>query len=415
MNQVPQSSKPLAGVRVLDLTQFLSGPYATMILGDLGAEVIKVEPPQGDATRTIPPNFVGEDSAYYLSINRNKRDVVIDLKKPQGRDLVLRLAKACDIVIENNRPGVIDRLGLGYSELSKANPAIVWASISGFGQDGPYRDYPAYDMIVQALSGGMSLTGEAGRPAVRAGIPIGDLAAGMYAVIGLLAALHESKASGRGRKIDVAMLDCQVAMLCYQAAYHLVSGKVPGPQGREHDSFATYRTFQAGDGVSVVVCANTEKMWQDMARILGLGELVDDPRFRTNADRHEHRSTLVPLMDAAFLKRQAAEWIVDFRKAGIPVGVVNTLDRALTDPHVLHRNMVVNMSDEAGHAVRVVGNPVKFSGEPEFPPGYPPPFGGDTRAVLSDVLGCSAEEIASLLADQVVLDRTPEKKPNTRS
>ncbi|MBI2960258.1 MAG: CoA transferase, partial [Betaproteobacteria bacterium] len=349
MNQGSQSSKPLAGVRVLDLTQFLSGPYATMILGDLGAEVIKVEPPQGDATRTIPPNFVGEESAYYLSINRNKRSIVIDLKKPQGRELVLKLAKASDIVIENNRPGVIDRLGLGYSELSRANPAIVWASISGFGQDGPYRDYPAYDMIVQALSGGMSLTGEPGRPAVRAGIPIGDLAAGMYAIIGILAALHESKATGRGKRIDVAMLDCQVAMLCYQAAYYLVSGKVPRPQGREHDSFATYRTFEAGDGVSVVVCANTEKMWQDMARILGLGELVDDARFRTNADRHEHRSALVPLMDAAFLKRPAQEWILDFRKAGIPVGVVNTLDRALADPHVLHRNMVVNMTDEAGH------------------------------------------------------------------
>lgn len=413
MNQGSSSSRPLAGVRVLDLTQFLSGPYATMILGDLGAEVIKVEPPQGDATRTIPPNFVGEESAYYLSINRNKRSIVIDLKKPQGRELVLKLAKASDIVIENNRPGVIDRLGLGYAELARANPAIIWASISGFGQDGPYRDYPAYDMIVQALSGGMSLTGEPGRPAVRAGIPIGDLAAGMYAIIGILAALHESKATGRGKRIDVAMLDCQVAMLCYQAAYYLVSGNVPRPQGREHDSFATYRTFEAGDGVSVVVCANTEKMWQDMARILGLAELVDDPRFRTNADRHEHRSALVPLMDAAFLKRPAAEWIAEFRKASIPVGVVNTLDRALTDPHVLHRNMVVNMTDEAGHNVRVVGNPVKFTGEPESAPVYPPRFGVDTRAVLADVLGCSAQEIASLLADQVVLDRMPGRKPTS--
>ncbi|MBI4294115.1 MAG: CoA transferase [Betaproteobacteria bacterium] len=411
MNQGSQSSKPLAGVRVLDLTQFLSGPYATMILGDLGAEVIKVEPPQGDATRTIPPNFVGEDSAYYLSINRNKRSIVVDLKKPQGRELVLRLAKASDIVIENYRPGVMDRLGLGYGELSRANPAIIWASISGFGQDGPYRDYPAYDMIVQALSGGMSLTGESGRPAVRAGIPIGDLAAGMFSVIGILAALHECKAAGRGKRIDVAMLDCQVSMLCYQAAYYLVSGKVPGPQGREHDSFATYRTFEAGDGVSVVVCANTEKMWQDMARILGLNELVDDARFRTNADRHEHRGALGPLMEAAFLRRPAQEWILDFKQAGIPVGVVNKLDHALSDPHVLHRNMVVHMNDEAGHEVRVAGNPVKFTGEPESPPAYPPRFGSDTRSVLSDVLGCSAQEIASLLADQVVLDRMAERKP----
>ncbi len=411
MNQGSPSSKPLAGVRVLDLTQFLAGPYATMILGDLGAEVIKVEPPQGDATRTIPPNFVGDESAYYLSINRNKRSIVVDLKKPQGRELVLRLAKASDIVIENNRPGVVDRLGLGYAELSQANPKIIWASISGFGQDGPYRDYPAYDMIVQALSGGMSLTGEAGRPAVRAGIPIGDLAAGMYSVIGILAALHESKATGRGKRIDVAMLDCQVSMLCYQAAYYLASGKVPGPQGREHESFATYRTFEAGDGVSVVVCANTEKMWQDMARILGLGELVDDERFRTNADRHVHRGALGPLLDAAFLKRPAEAWVQDFRQAGIPVGGVNKLDKALSNPHVLHRNMVVGMTDEAGHNVRVVGNPIKFTGEPESAPAYPPRFGGDTRSVLSEVLGCSAQEIASLLADQVVLERMAERSP----
>lgn len=405
MSHASQPSKPLAGVRVLDLTQFLSGPYATMILGDLGAEVIKVEPPQGDATRSIPPNFVGADSAYYLSINRNKRSIAIDLKKPSGRELMLRLAKASDIVIENYRPGVIDRLGLGYRELSQTNPAIIWASISGFGQDGPYRDFPAYDMIVQALSGGMSLTGEAGRPAVRAGIPLGDLAAGMFSVIGILAALHERKATGRGKQIDVSMLDCQVSMLCYQAAYYLASGKVPGPQGREHESFATYRTCEAGDGVSVVVCANTEKMWQDMARILGLGELVSDERFRTNSDRHSHRGELAPLLEEAFRKRPADEWILDFRQAGIPVGVVNTLDRALSNAHVLHRNMVVGMSDEAGHTVRVAGNPVKFTGEPEFPPVYPPPLGHDTRSVLADVLGCSAQEITSLIADQVVFER----------
>ena len=405
MTQDPQPSRPLAGVRVLDLTQFLSGPYATMILGDLGAEVIKVEPPQGDATRSIPPNFVGADSAYYLSINRNKCSIVIDLKKPSARELMLRLVKASDIVIENYRPGVIDRLGLGYRELSRANPAIIWASISGFGQDGPYRDFPAYDMIVQALSGGMSLTGEAGRPAVRAGIPLGDLAAGMFSVIGILAALHERKATGRGKQIDVAMLDCQVSMLCYQAAYYLVSGKVPGPQGREHESFATYRTFEAGDGVSVVVCANTEKMWQDMARILGLGELVGDERFRTNSDRHNHRGELAPLLEEAFRKHPADQWMLDFRQAGIPVGVVNTLDRALGSAHVMHRNMVVGMSDGAGHKVRVAGNPVKFTGEAEFPPAYPPPLGRDTRSVLADVLGCSAQEITSLIENQVVFER----------
>jgi len=401
-----QTSWPLAGIRVLDLTQFLSGPYATMILGDLGAEVIKVEPPQGEATRSITPHFVGKDSVYYLSINRNKRSIAIDLKKPSGRALVMKLANASDILMENFRPGVIDRLGLSYAELSKSNPGLIWASISGFGQDGPYRDYAAYDMIVQALSGGMSLTGEAGRPSVRAGVPLGDLSAGMFSVIGVLAALHERKTTGRGKQIDVAMLDCQVSMLSYQAAYYLASGKVPGPQGREHDSFATYRTFAAGDGVSVVVCANTEKMWQDMTRILGVGVLVDDQRFLTNSDRFRHRDILLPILEKEFLRRPADEWVAEFRSVGIPVGVVNTLDRALDNAQVQHRRMVMDLADEAGHRIRVAGNPVKFNDAPEMQSAYPPALGHDTREVLAQVLGCSEKEIADLIAEQTVYEQT---------
>src|SRR5919199_2856615 len=276
----------LAGIRVLDLTQVISGPYATQILGDLGADVIKVEPPQGDLARTMPPHFVGPDSVYYVAVNRNKRSLAVDLKRPEGLDLVRRLALASDVVVENFRPGVLDRLGLPLDALRAAHPGLIWCSVSGFGQDGPYRDKPAYDMIVQALSGGMSLTGEPGGPAVRSGLPIGDIAAGLYAVVAILAALRRRDRTGRGDVIDIAMLDCQAAMLTYQAAYYLHSGRVPGRQGSGHDSIPTYRSFATRNGVEIVVTAISERMWRNLARALGLEALVEDPRFRTNRDRY---------------------------------------------------------------------------------------------------------------------------------
>jgi crotonobetainyl-CoA:carnitine CoA-transferase CaiB-like acyl-CoA transferase len=217
----------LHGLRVLDMTQVLSGPFCTQILADLGADVIKLESPQGDLARAMQPHFIGDDSVYFVALNRNKRSVAVDLKKPQGVDLVRRLVARCDVVVENNRPGVLDRLGLDAAALRAASPRLIWCAISGFGQDGPYRDKPAYDMIVQALSGAMSLTGEPGRAPVRAGIPIGDIAAGMYATIAILAALNRRNATGQGETIDISMLDCHAAMLTYQAAYYLHSGQGP--------------------------------------------------------------------------------------------------------------------------------------------------------------------------------------------
>lgn len=396
-------AQPLQGLRVLDLTQFLSGPYATMILGDLGAEVIKVEPHGGDSARSIPPHFVGKDSAYYLSVNRNKQSVAVDMKQESGREVVRELALRSDVLIENFRPGVAGKLGLSYEELRTKNPRLVWCSISGFGQDGPYRDYPAYDMIVQALSGGMSLTGEYGGLPVRSGIPLGDLAAGMFSVIGIQSALLERERTGCGKQIDVAMLDCQISMLCYQAAYHLIAGVVPGTQGRGHDSVPTYRAFVAGDKVSIVVCANTQRMWEDMAGELGMAHLTADTRFKTNADRYSNRAELWPLLDAAFLQQSSAHWVERFRARAIPVGLVNTLDKALSDPHVLHRNMVLDLGGN-GQAVRVAGNPVKFVGEQEPAPEYPPRVGADTGNVLSRVLGWSQERVAALAKQGVLLD-----------
>ena len=397
------SAKGVLGhIKVRDLTTFLSGPFATQILGDLGADVIKVEPIAGDDTRRLPPNFIGPDSAYYHSINRNKKSVAIDLRSKDGQALVRNLAATSDVLIENMRPGGAAKYGLDYDSLAQLNPKLIYASISGFGQDGPYRDQPAYDMVVQALSGGMSLTGEPdGRP-VRSGIPIGDLAAGSYAVMGILAALEGRHASGRGQHIDVGMLDCQVAMLCYQAAYFLASGTVPKPQGRAHESIPTYRSFTAGDGLDFVICANTDRMWRSLCEVVGRLDLRDDGGLATRAGRYERRVEIWEALEAAFKTGNADTWVERLRQAEVPVGTVNTLDRSLTDPQVLHRGMVLDIPGPDGLSVKVAGNPLKMSDNPLEEHRFPPRLGQDTRDVLAERLGLTAEQVETLVAAGVV-------------
>lgn len=393
---------PLDGIRVLDLTQFLSGPYCTQMLADLGAEIIKVEAPQGDLARYIPPHFVAGDSVYYLSINRTKKSIVADLKTPDGIDVVRRLALASDIVVENYRPGVLPRLGLDVETLRREQPGLIWCSISGFGQDGPYRDKPAYDMIVQALSGGMSLTGEPGGAAVRAGIPIGDLAAGMYACAAVLATLNRRRETGLGDVIDISMLDCQVAMLCYQGAYYLHSGTVPDRQGSGHDSIPTYRCFTARDGEQLVITANTERMWQGLCRALGTRELSEDPRFRTNQERYDNRRVLWDILEKAFAVRDAAEWVPLLEAESVPASVVNGLDRVSTDPQVRHRDMVKDLTAADGRRSRVMGNPMKFRDAAAAKDRFPPRLGEDTVDVLRGVLGLSDELIDRLIENGAV-------------
>jgi CoA:oxalate CoA-transferase len=388
-------NRPLAGVRVLDLTQFLSGPYCSQIFGDLGAEVIKVESPEGDLARSIPPHFVGDDSVYYLSINRNKRSVVANLKSKEGLEIVRKLALASDIVLENFRPGVLDRLGLKASELRAEKPELIWCSISGFGQTGPYRDKPAYDMIVQALSGGMSLTGERGGAAVRAGIPIGDLAAGMYAAIAILAAFNRRTLTGHGDTIDISMLDCQAAMLCYQGAYHLHSGVVPSRQGSSHDSIATYRSFLCANETQIVITANTERMWQGVCRVLGQQELIDDPRFLSGKERHANQKELYAIIEPAFREKTAAEWVPLLEAEGIPVAVVNTLDRVVSDPQIEQREMVQTLSHD-GKTIRIMNDPMRFAEAGSARSGYPPALGEHTAEVLADVLKLGDSEIQNL-------------------
>lgn len=399
----PKNARPLAGIRVLDLTQFLSGPYATQILADLGADVIKLEPPSGDPIRAVPPHFVGGDSVYYLCINRNKRSIAIDMKSDAGRALVKRLALASDIVMENFRPGVLDRLGVSADALRKEKPSLIWCAISGFGRDGPYRNKPAYDMIVQALSGGMSLTGESGGAPVRAGIPIGDIAAGLYASIAVLAALNKRHATGAGETIDIAMLDCQAAMLCYQAAYYLHSGVVPGPQGRGHESIPTYRSFEAKDGIHIVITANTERMWQGLARALQHEEWLSDPRFTTNTERLANKHVLWPLLEDAFRARTADQWVTALEAEEVPVGIVNTLDRVMKDPQIRHRDMVLDLEADDGRRASVAGNPIKLKDSPPEEARYPATLGTDTAAVLKDVLDLSPDQIADLVRTKAVV------------
>jgi crotonobetainyl-CoA:carnitine CoA-transferase CaiB-like acyl-CoA transferase len=352
--------------------------------------------------RTIAPHFVKGDSAYFLAVNRNKESLAVDLKHTRGRAIVLDLARKADIVLEAFRPGVAARLGLAYDALRAVNPKIIVCSISGFGQDGPYRDRPAYDIIAQAMSGGMSMTGERGGVPVRAGIPIGDLSAGMYAVIGALAALERVRSEGEGAHIDVAMLDCQISMLVYQAAYHLLAGEVPGPQGREHVSFPTYRAFRCADGIEIVVAANTERMWSDLCAALGCGELSADPRFRLNEDRLRHRAELAPLLEAAAAKMSSVELLAALAAREVPAAPINTLDRALADAQVRHRDMVVQMIDGEGSSIEVAGNPVKVAGLSSRQHAYPRRLGADTATILRECLDRSEDEIADLARQGVI-------------
>lgn len=392
----------LSGVRVLDFTQVLSGPYCTQILADLGADVIKVESPLGDVARTMPPHFVDDDSIYYLSINRNKRSIVLDLKTQEGLAIARRLALASDVVIENFRPGVLAKLGLAAAAIREEKPALVWCSISGFGQSGPYRDKQAYDLVVQAIGGGMSLTGEPDGHPVRAGIPIADIAAGMYGAIGILAALNRARETGRGDYIDVSMLDCQAAMLCYQAGYFLHSGDIPGRQGRGHDSIAAYRSFAASDGVQVVVAAMTQPMWERLCNVLGRDDLLCDERFADGKLRRENREALWEALEPAFLTRTADAWVEALEEEGVPVGTVNTLDRVVSDPQVVERGMVVNLDAADGRRVQVMGDPLFMQESRRASHTYPPAAGENSAEILAELLAMPQDRIEALVQSGAV-------------
>ena len=396
-----QQARPLEGLRVIDLTTFLSGPSATQLLGDMGAEIIKIEALDGDSSRAIAGPKLDGESAYYLSNNRNKRSIAIDLKTEQGLDLTKRLIAGADIVIENFRPGVTTRLGLAPQSIIDRQPELIWASISGFGQEGPLRDRPAYDMVVQALSGVMSLTGHPGSPAARLGIPAGDVVAGLYAVIGILAAVHARDVSGSGRVIDVSMLKGQLSMLSYQALYTVINGVAPEPQGAAHDSIATYRSFRGGDGREFVVTANTPRMWENFCRVLGLDELIVDERFVDASGRLENKLALWALLEARVAERSAAEWVDLLTANQVPVALVKNVLEALTDAREADDGSLITVRGE-NTEFENVATPIRFVDTEEVPPTYPPTLGGDTIDILLG-LGLSDDEVAALVAERVVV------------
>ncbi|MBI1963649.1 MAG: CoA transferase [Candidatus Rokubacteria bacterium] len=387
----------LSGVRILDLTWVLAGPYASLVLADLGAEVIKVESPErGDMTRDLGPSL-GPLSAHFAALNRNKRSVALDLKSEAGRRVFYDLARHADALFTNYRPGVLERLKLDYEHLSAEAPSIVYCALSGYGATGPYRDKPAYDLVIQALSGGMSLTGEPGGPPVRSGIPFGDLAGGVFAALGLVSALVGRARTGRGAYLDVSLLDVQISLLSYIAAYYWANGEVPGPVGSGHPTIVPYGAYRARDGYLVLAIFG-EKFWRDLCEALDLQALAADPRFATNADRVRHRGELEPLLRARLAERTTAEWIARCEQYGIPAAPVNSVDHALADLQACSRGMVREHVHPLLGRLRFLGNPIKTANGDDDGGRPAPLLGQDTAEVLTALLGMTRDEIERLEA-----------------
>jgi CoA:oxalate CoA-transferase len=381
----------LAGLRVLDLTRVLAGPYCTMVLADLGADVVKVEIPEtGDDSRHFGP-YVGDESAYFMSINRGKRSIALNLKDPEDKARFLQLVQKADVVVENYRPGTMEKLGLGYEVLQEHNPAVIYAAVSGFGHTGPYSHRPAYDAVVQAMGGIMSITGPVGGPPVRVGTSIGDITAGLFTAIGILTALQHRNRTGEGQKVDVAMLDCQLAVLENAIARYSVTGEVPGPDGNRHPSITPFETFPTSDG-EIMIAAGNDALFKRLCQLLSEETWLEDERFLTNALRTKHREELTPLISARTKERKTSEWQNLLDEHGVPNGPINRVDQVLRDPQIQAREMVqVVMHPDAG-PVTMAGIPVKLSRTPGEIRSASPRLGEHMAEVLADWLGNSGRK-----------------------
>lgn len=394
---------PLTGITILDLTWVLAGPYAAMTLCDLGADVIKVErPPWGDIARTTGPYQNGW-SGYFFSINRGKRSISIDLRQEEGRELFRKLAEHADVVMENFTPGTMERLGIGYESLAARNPRLIFASTSGFGQTGPYAGRPALDIVVQAMGGMMSITGEPGGGPIRPGASYGDITAGLYTAIGILSALFERERSGKGQAVDISMLDCQVAVLENAIMRYFLTGKPPEPLGTRHPSATPFQAFPTADGYIVVALAfGDENPWAILCGLLELPELIDDTRFNSGPRRTARHAELEPLLVAAFKRRTSAEWLTDLEVAGIPSGPVNTIPQIVADPQIQHRGMIREVTHEVAGTIPIASTPLKLSRSETGIQGPPPSFGADTRDVLQEFLGLDEAAVADLESRGIV-------------
>ena len=395
--------KLFEGVRVLDLSRMLAGPYGSMLLADQGAEVIKIEEPDGgDPMRVMGPPFLpGGESAYFLAINRNKKSIALDLSADAGRRVFHDLVAHADVVWENFRPGVMTRLGCDYATLAALNPGLVMCSISAYGQDGPYRDWPAFDLALQAMGGAMSITGERAGSPVRMGLPMGDLAGGMFGSFAVAGALFRRARTGRGGHVDLSLLDCQVALLSYLAQYFWADGNVPRPLGSGHASVVPYQALATQDG-HLILAIFAEKFWSAFCEAVGRPEWAADPRFRTNRDRVAHRDALMPLVEGLFAERTTADWLARLRAAGVPAAPIQTVDRVLADPQVRHRRMVVEVAHPAHGPVPTLGTPIKVDGELELPVTPAPELGQHTDQILTELLKYSGECVAALRQQGVI-------------
>jgi formyl-CoA transferase/CoA:oxalate CoA-transferase len=392
---------PLSGLTVIDLTRVLSGPYCTMVLADLGARVIKIEHPQrGDDTRHWGPPFVATESAYFLSINRNKESMTLDFKSLRGREILLQLLARADVLVENFRPGTLDAAGFGYRDLATRFPRLIYCSISGYGQTGPRRDEPGYDAVMQAEGGLMSITGDADGPAYRLGVAITDIVSGLFAAQGVLAALFAREQTGRGQQVDLGMLDATAALLTYQAGNYFTTGEVPGRMGNRHPTIVPYESFATSDG-EIVIAGGNDEIWRRLCGALELPELAGDPRFRCNRDRVAHYDVLKPLLDDRVKTRTRADWVARFAAAGVPCGSVRHIAEVLSDPQLAAREMIAQVEHPTVGRARVIASPVKLSETPVSVRTPPPMLGQHTHAVL-DELGYDDEAIAALTQARVV-------------
>jgi crotonobetainyl-CoA:carnitine CoA-transferase CaiB-like acyl-CoA transferase len=398
---------PLDGIRVIDLTRVLAGPFATQSLGDLGAEVLKIEPPgNGDETRHFPP-FIRGESHYFLGINRNKKSLVVDLQQEAGKEILRKLVATADILVENYRPGVMDRLGLGYAALAEINPRLIYCAISGFGLSGPMRDKPSFDIVTQALSGALSINGERGHMPVKLGIPLGDMVGGVFGPMAILAALHERNRTGKGRLIDISLYDGLIGMLGYFAQLAFITGEDPPPMGSSHPNIVPYGSFPASDG-SIIIAVLSESFWGKLCEALERPDLATDPRFATPTLRRDRRDEVDGIIGDITRTRTVAEWQERLTQADVPHAPVLGLNAALAHPQAVAREMVVTAEHATVGAMKVIGRPVKFPGAKQPPVTAPPTIGQHTETVLRDLLGYGDAEIAALKRGGII-DRVTRK------
>jgi len=393
---------PLDGVRVLDLTRVVAGPYCSMFLGDLGADVVKVEQPgAGDDTRGWGPPFAGGESAYYLCINRNKRSLTLDLKSKRAVELLRQLVKVADVVIENFRPGTMERLGLGEPDLRKLNPRLIYASLTGFGADGPMSDWPGYDLIVQAWGGLMSITGTPDGEPVKVGVAIIDLVAGLMLGKSITAALFAREKIGVGQRIDTSLLEAEVASLINVGSNYLVGGKIPSRWGNAHPNIVPYQNFKTADGYLVIGVAS-EVIWKRFCQAIGRAELTNDGRFADNAKRVENRIELIELLSAIFLQRDNDAWFKLLTDAEVPCAPVQTIDQVFKAPQVLHREMLMHVDHPTAGKVPMAGIPVKFSVTPASVRLPPPLLGEHNGEILKSWLGMSDEAVDEFKNEKII-------------